>query len=960
MPISYEGLTNATFLDFMSFRSGAAMPSGGTAAHNFTVNVALTFDRANDPTALLEANWASRQQQLDTLNDSGSLWTTYGANAANYNAALAYLGPGADNLGIPTLGPSNSGYVSSAESRTVWVQLNETSFTELFGTQLLTTPQTWYWEGSLSLPSTLKALGVSGLWFDTPNFSPVLPDPGNGVAALLPQGWQSPGNGARSASTTIYPNLIANDHYNFPLSDDFWGTVPTGAIGLIEPGVGSALPSGTTASFAALVDAYRAGAGITTPVSVVTVASGGQTYPTASGFTTASERSLDVGVVTTINPLSQLILYAGSGTAAGAHGDAFTTYQSAIWDTVNNPQVLTSSFSIPATTAPHSPFYKAVHQLFVDAALRNITVFSDDGDLGSGDAYGNGLTNVTRESPYSVMVGGTSLSTVSAASGDETLTDIVALAMAGDKATLWQLVAGGLATLPSAAPGDVDLVEVVWNQYYLESNTLATPGSGAATGKPTGYLANHASAGGVDFNTPVPSYQRAFGLRPTTADPEHLVGRGIPDVSANAGGNMFYLLPMKDLSGVQGEDGTSAATPLWASLGVQLNAIFQDQGLPNLGYANDLLYIAAAVAPGSFNDVTIGNNVSSFVYGGSFMSDGEAITPTGFGYSAVPGYDLATGLGSPNGTLLARALTAIGHSQMSFSSSPDMLDTDGAGWTSGIDQSLMFQMMSASPLGVTLELGAGHLGFNNGASGTFAWTSRLAQQSLQDDFDPNLVRLFDKYAQGFVDQSVVEQGESVAVSIADTAAHAIQGTLSSSFGFADFVTDRGVVRAARPVAVAETAGAENDTTAIVRVRQNGENDLALTFYRVDDYTGTIDGRRPDQAGYDALAAARAYQLGSGGTSLVGPGYGNFEQTGLLDVDAGDLIAMKLANNTTGNTYWAFAHANEMVAGHHVGHLWNYGFNTWGWEDTRGGGDRDFNDLIVQLDFTSSSGHGWLI
>ena len=176
--------------------------------------------------------------------------------------------------------------------------------------------------------------------------------------------------------------------------------------------------------------------------------------------------------------------------------------------------------------------------------------------------------------------------------------------------------------------------------------------------------------------------------------------------------------------------------------------------------ANDLLYIAAAIAPGLFNDVTIGNNVSSFVYGGSFMSDGEAITPTGFGYSAVPGYDLATGLGSPNGTLLARALTAIGHSQMSFSSSPGMLDTDGAGWTSGIDQSLMFQMMSASPLGVTLELGAGHLGFNNGASGTFAWTSRLAQQSLQDDFDPNLVRLFDKYAQGFVDQSVVEQGEA--------------------------------------------------------------------------------------------------------------------------------------------------------------------------------------------------------
>jgi hypothetical protein len=48
-----------------------------------------------------------------------------------------------------------------------------------------------------------------------------------------------------------------------------------------------------------------------------------------------------------------------------------------------------------------------------------------------------------------------------------------------------------------------------------------------------------------------------------------------------------------------------------------------------------------------------------------------------------------------------------------------------------------------------------------------------------------------------------------------------------------------------------------------------------------------------------------------------------------------------------------------VGGQHVGHLWSYGLNTWGWEDTKGGGDRDFNDLIVGLDFTSASGHGWL-
>jgi subtilase family serine protease len=126
-----------------------------------------------------------------------------------------------------------------------------------------------------------------------------------------------------------------------------------------------------------------------------------------------------------------------------------------------------------------------------------------------------------------------------------------------------------------------------------------------------------------------------------------MVGRGTPDVAANAGGNLFYKVPGGDMLGVQDDDGTSAAAPLWAALGAQLNAIFHDQGLPQLGYMNDLLYIAAAIAPASFNDVRIGNNTSSFVLGGPITSDGVQITPTGFGYSAGPGYDLVTGLGTP-------------------------------------------------------------------------------------------------------------------------------------------------------------------------------------------------------------------------------------------------------------------------------------------------------------------------
>ena len=105
--------------------------------------------------------------------------------------------------------------------------------------------------------------------------------------------------------------------------------------------------------------------------------------------------------------------------------------------------------------------------------------------------------------------------------------------------------------------------------------------------------------------------------------------------------------------------------------------------------------------------------------------------------------------------------------------------------------------------------------------------------------------------------------------------------------------------------------------------------------------------------------AHAIQTVSRASAITGPGYGQFSQTVLRDIDAGDIIALRLENLTTGAFYWAFANANEQVAGQSVGHIWNYGLNTWGWEDTFGGGDRDFNDLVVQIDFTSTSGHGWL-
>lgn len=962
-----QPLEHSTYLDYTSYRTTVAtnvadafgLYGGVTPAP--TTNVALILPRANDPTALLTSDWATRQTTLAQLRDSDTLWSTYGATSSDYTAALQTL----DNLGIQVIGNAagTDGYVTSQESRTIWVSLTSAQFDTLFGTPLHQSNSDYgtlvYWNGSLSVPDDLN---ISGLWFDTaPMWGtyPAVSDMSGGLRANLHQGSQSIGNdlGRQSLQSNVYPGNIADWFYNFPLADR---NVQTATIGLLEPGSGDVLPSNATWTFQEGLDSLRENAGVPTPGHYYNVAHNGQSYE----WSNPGERTLDVTVVASSAPGSTIGLYAGSGFDGDSNANAYTAFQASFWDTIHDPSVVASSYSIFQQSKPGSPFATAVQELFTDAALRNITMVMANNDWGSSWNFGNGLANqaINMSSPYMLLVGGTSITTLEAAPKDPTVSDmpskpesLLGHAMRGNHEVLWGLMAGGLMMLPSAVAHDdaamTMFLESVWNEYYLVGDTL-TDSFGIGDG-------------GVDVTQPTPWYQTAFGLTPTSVNPGHETGRGTPDVTALAGGDMYYAGPYIDMqpgpTPPGGYYGTSAATPLWASLIAQIDTIFSDQGLPHLGFANDVLYQAAAIAPAAFNDITYGNNISSFIYGGPIDAGGTDITLTGLGYYAGPGYDLTSGLGSPNGTLLARALTAIAHSQMSFGSEPDMLDTDGSGhWTSGASQTLTFQTMAASDVHISVLAGSSFGQFSSHPSDTWAWTSRLAQQSLQADFDPHLVRMFDKQTQGAMVQWSLSAGDDLAVAINSTVAGAMQGTLTSPFGFADFMSEDGVVRVARSVAVAETAGASDDQIAIVRLRQNGENSLSVKFYQVDDFDGTINGLRPGETGYAAAVNDRLYHTVAGGTAIEGPGYGNYAQTALLNVDAGDLIAMELVNRTTGDVYSAFSQANELSNGQHVGHLWNYGVNTWGWEDSHGGGDHDFNDLVVGLDFTSASGHGWLV
>lgn len=146
--------------------------------------------------------------------------------------------------------------------------------------------------------------------------------------------------------------------------------------------------------------------------------------------------------------------------------------------------------------------------------------------------------------------------------------------------------------------------EVVWNEP-----------SGGATG------------GGVSDVFPLPAWQNGVGVPPST-NPGGRVGRGVPDVSGNADPATGYQVLVDGQSLVFG--GTSAVAPLWAALIALLN---QQLGKP-VGYLNPVLYQKTLQA-GAFRDITSGNNGS---------------------YQAGPGWDACTGLGSPNGAQLLKAL----------------------------------------------------------------------------------------------------------------------------------------------------------------------------------------------------------------------------------------------------------------------------------------------------------------
>ncbi len=144
-----------------------------------------------------------------------------------------------------------------------------------------------------------------------------------------------------------------------------------------------------------------------------------------------------------------------------------------------------------------------------------------------------------------------------------------------------------------------------------------------------------ASGGGASLFFEKPLWQTGAGVPNDHA-------RDVPDValSASAAHDGYLVYSSGTLYSV---GGTSAPTPAFAGMVALLTQYLTSKKLekqPGLGNINPALYRLAQTTPAAFHDVTSGNNIVPCIQASPNCFDGS------IGYSAGPGYDRVTGLGS--------------------------------------------------------------------------------------------------------------------------------------------------------------------------------------------------------------------------------------------------------------------------------------------------------------------------
>jgi kumamolisin len=290
----------------------------------------------------------------------------------------------------------------------------------------------------------------------------------------------------------------------------------------------------------------------------------------------------------------------------------------------HGPRVLSVSWGSAEDTGDFSPAaIRAINNKLKSAALIGATVCASSGDDGAGDAVNDGKAHCDfpASSPYVLAVGGTMYPTGGSDQG-------------------W------------------------WD-------------------KPGARTENHgggSSGGGRSTVFATPSWQSSINI--VSVRTGHAAGRCIPDVSALSGEPLYNLI----FDGrVSPNGGTSASTPLWASLLARIAS-----NLPagkTVGFVSPLFYQSgpngAPLGASVTTDVITGNN-DDLAF--SDPGAGENFKPV-TGYEAEVGYDAVSGWGVPIGTALQAALST-GASSIAHSLFQTLSKGAAAGPSRGVAQSL--------------------------------------------------------------------------------------------------------------------------------------------------------------------------------------------------------------------------------------------------------------------------------
>ena len=230
------------------------------------------------------------------------------------------------------------------------------------------------------------------------------------------------------------------------------------------------------------------------------------------------------------------------------------------------------------------------------------TIFAASGDAGAADCFGIPPDGASIDQALSVDLPG-SLPQVTSVGGTE---------FVEGGGNYWNSKNG---SNEGSALGYIP--ETGWN----DSVTDGTPSS---------------SGGGASAFFPKPSWQTGAGV------PADGV-RDVPDVSLSASADHDpYQLVSGGRIGLAG--GTSVGAPQMAGIAVLLGQYLVANGFqtkPGLGNINPTLYALAKV-PGVFHDTTSGTNIVTP------CESQVRCTATAIGYNAGAGYDLVTGLGTPD------------------------------------------------------------------------------------------------------------------------------------------------------------------------------------------------------------------------------------------------------------------------------------------------------------------------